>query len=740
MPAAAPNRSPKVRSTPAAISFALVPVNKWRTFWSTVTRYEADKVTPWLGLRNSIGVAAPIAIGIALGSPAAGLAIATGSLNVSFSDGHQPYRQRARRMGAASVLVALAVFLGVLSHREPVLSIFLCAAWSLAAGLLVALSTEAADLGTVSLVTLIVYAAQPIAPDRALGAAALALLGGLLQIGLALLLWPVRRNLSQLRDLAAVYSGLARSADSPPDVFAAPPAGAEVTQAQHSLASLGRDPVAERYRSLLNQAERMRLSLLALARLRARLEREAAGSAAAAIVQKIVRRASVSLSAIGDSILSADPSFVKDAGELEPLAEDLHHLETEARASSLTALLRDAGHQADALAGQIRAAADLAAIATPAGDAALDRAESGKPWSLRRGGTLATLRANLSLGSAAFRHAVRLAVCVAAGEALARGFFGNRGYWLPMTVAIVLKPDFTSTFSRGVLRLAGTLIGLVLTTAFFHLFSPSLALQAVLIAALTFALRSVGQANYGIFVVAISALIVFLVALTGAPPQQVILARGLTTAAGGALALVAYWLWPTWERTQTSEVMAQLLDAYRDYFRAVSQAYLTQGVASPETLDRARHLARLARSNQEASFERLRAEEGFDAHHDASPLLAAFAGMLASSHRFVHAVMALEAGVAGGRDLPTPRPQFRTFANHVELTLYLLAAVLRGSRVSLDTLPSLREDHRALLHASVSPHEVYSLVNVETDRIANSLNTLCEQALPWLAAAPAKSG
>jgi uncharacterized membrane protein YccC len=38
-----------------------------------------------------------------------------------------------------------------------------------------------------------------------------------------------------------------------------------------------------------------------------------------------------------------------------------------------------------------------------------------------------------------------------------------------MTVAIVLKPDFASTFSRGALRLGGTFGGLVFATALFHL-------------------------------------------------------------------------------------------------------------------------------------------------------------------------------------------------------------------------------------------------------------------------------
>ena len=39
-----------------------------------------------------------------------------------------------------------------------------------------------------------------------------------------------------------------------------------------------------------------------------------------------------------------------------------------------------------------------------------------------------------------------------------------RSYWLAMTIALVLKPDFGSTFSRGILRLAGTYVGLFVAT------------------------------------------------------------------------------------------------------------------------------------------------------------------------------------------------------------------------------------------------------------------------------------
>ena len=49
---------------------------------------------------------------------------------------------------------------------------------------------------------------------------------------------------------------------------------------------------------------------------------------------------------------------------------------------------------------------------------------------------------------------------IAVADALARGFSLRRSYWLPMTVAMVLRSDLAATFSRGVLRLLGTFVGL----------------------------------------------------------------------------------------------------------------------------------------------------------------------------------------------------------------------------------------------------------------------------------------
>jgi len=685
-----------------------------------------------MALRNSIGVAMPLASGVAFGALSGGLIVSTGALNVAFSDSDAPYAQRARRMLGASALVGCAVFGGALCGHSSVIAVATATMWAFAAGMLVALGSTAADLGAMSLVVLVVYSAFPMSVEKALVSGLLACAGGLFQTLLAVAFWPLRRLAPERRTLGELYRALARAAASPVHASEAPPATAESTQAQNALATLDRDHSieAERYRLLLSQAERMRLSLVTLASLRKRVEREEPANPAVEVLDRGFYLFSRVLSSLGNSLVAGEPARAapEELQELQTLAEKLRLLE-EGRASPAAAMVADARFQLDAIAGQLRSAADLAAYATTSGFQAFERHEARQPWSLQLGSIAATLRANMSLNSAAFRHAVRLAVCIAIGDGIGRGLHWRRSYWLPMTIAIVLKPDFSATFSRGVLRLTGTFLGLVLATVMFHVLPPGLAAQVALIVVLMFIMRCFGPANYGILVIAVTALVVLLIALTGDAPSNVIAARGLNTVIGGAIALIAYWLWPTWERTQAPEAMAQMLDAFREYFRAIRESYLNPEQPLARQLDRARFTARRARSNFEASVDRLSAEPGVSAE-----TLHTLSAMMASSHRLVHAFMALESGLTTSRAV-APRNAFRPFADHVELTLYYLAAALRDSPLTRADLPDLREDHHALVQSGDPLTERYALVNVETDRITNSLNTLSEEALQWKAGA-----
>ena len=711
------------------------------TFWNTVIRFERSKVTPWIGLRNALGVAVPLIVGVATGETAGGLMMAVGALNVSYSDGVEPYRQRAWRMLAASCFGALAVGAGGLLSSDHLLPIPLAAVCAFAAGMMAAVGETASNIGVMTLATLIVFAAQTMTPVAALQSGLLAFGGGLLQTALAVATWPVGRYRPELRALAALYSELARSAANAEESAASdapPPASQQSTAAQQALRSLAGDRSldAERCLALLSQAERIRLTLLALARLRIRLGRESGSGAQTAILDQTLKAASHALTAIAEwpgamsfdglTAVGNDAGDASDARLRTPLNE-VRQIEAAANQlrGSADVMTSNARWQLDALAGQIRSAAELAFHTTPAGSALFAARESASPWTLRLAGAMANLRANLTLNSAVFRHALRMAAFVAIGEAISRYTGSRRGYWLPMTVAIVLRPDFTATFTRGVLRIAGTLAGLLVSTGLVHFLMPGAGPEVFLIVFFTFLLRCFGSANYGIFVTALTALIVFLVSFNGLAPGPIMIARGLNTLAGGAIALVGYWLWPTWERTLAPDLLADMLDAYRHYLQAVRDAYLQPGGEFAARLDRTRLAARLARSNAEASLARLRAEPGVS-----DDQLTLLDKILVSSYRLVHALMSLEAGLATSEPVPA-RDAFRKLANDTDATLYYLAAALRGSSIERSHLPDLREDHHALQQSGDSNVERYALVNVESDRMVNSLNTLSEHVLDY---------
>jgi len=682
-----------------------------------------------MALRNSIGVLLPLIAGFALNMPRGGVVVASGALNVAYSDRSDSYAQRAKRMVAASILCALGVLLGALSGSHNAAAVIIATMWAFAAGMFVAAGTAAADLGVISLVTLLIYAAQPLTARQALISSGLALGGGLLQTALSVALWPVRRYEPERRALATFFLELARAAEQPLSSTSAPPATSHSMQAQEALSGLDRDTGIEavRYRALLSQAERIQLSLLVLSRLHLRMQRESPLHSGVQILRDYLKKAAQVLQAIGDSLLSGVPADaskeVLAAGESYTL---LLRQETDGLpATFLAAVAKDGRFQMDALNGQLRAALELAANATPTGQVAFVKQEAQQPWRLRFSGLMATLRANLNLQSSVFRHAVRLAAMVALGNGLERAFYWHRSYWLPMTIALVLKPEFTTTFTRGVLRIGGTIVGLFLATALVRLLPETVTTQILLIFVFALLLRWVGPANYGIFAVAISALVVFLIAITGVSPKEVIWARGINTAAGGALALLAYWIWPTWERTQVSERIAEMLDAYREYFHSLAQSYVVNETGNTSELDRVRLNARMARTNLEASIDRLGVEPGTTAEQ-----ITRLNALMASSHRLVHALMALDAGWQHTAAAPA-RTAFHKFAADVEKTLTLLAVALRGARVQVKEFPDLREDHHVLIRSGDQKIERYALVNVEADRIVNSLNTLREQVMEW---------
>lgn len=581
-----------------------------RTLRDSLLRIKHPDVPLTVALRNTAGVTAPLIVGALSGHLDAGIGIAAGALNVMFSDQPGPYRQRLRTILLAALGGALSGYAGFVFGAQRDAMIALALVWGFAGGMLVLFGTAATRVGMTSMILLVIAAATPLPAAAAVAAAALLFAGGALQALLAVVAWPLQRYRPERTALAQTYREIAALARYPPPRDT-PPAATDALNALQDIL-LGRDQAhgraMEAFRVLLDEAERIRLELLALGELdSAPSELDAVRTATADVLEAIA----AALDA-GDPPRGADDS-------LQRLDQAL---------ATATASLRP---HLQALAGALGAAVRNADWAGSRGELRAATAERVLPPALRGTAPLAQLRANLNPHAVAFRHALRMAFALALGVAAERVLGLAHGYWLPMTLAIVLRADFASTLQFGVLRAIGTLLGLVLTSALL-LLAPGLAAKIAMLAALCFLFRWLANANYALAVAALTGTVVILLDLDGLSPAQSLHDRAIATVLACAAALAGYLAWPTWERGRVRAAMALMLESYAVYLDALADAGDRVRRAN------ARAAARVARSNALASLERLRTEPATPA-----ALLALIESLFAHASRLVRSAMALEA-------------------------------------------------------------------------------------------------
>ncbi|MFD9675814.1 FUSC family protein, partial [Streptomyces sp. NPDC059981] len=186
---------------------------------------------------------------------------------------------------------------------------------------------------------------------------------------------------------------------------------------------------------------------------------------------------------------------------------------------------------------------------------------------------LRDVRAELRPGSPILRHAVRVTAVACAGYLIGQELPFGHGYWAPMTSVMVMRPDFTQTWSRAVARFAGTLVGVGVATAIVQLAQPGMYLSgllAVVSAALMYVLMRTGYAVGQLF---LSAYVVFLLGMGGVRWDQTVPDRIALTLVGGVLAMVAYAVYPAWETPRLRDRLADWLAAVGRYAAAVLEQY-----------------------------------------------------------------------------------------------------------------------------------------------------------------------
>jgi uncharacterized membrane protein YccC len=590
------------------------------------------------------GVLLPLLIGILAGRQEDGVFAALGALLAGIASFQGVTRTRLSAVTVAGLGAALSTFVGAtVAAASPWGLIPVVVVWGYAAGLAVCLGPRWSAVAVLWPLALLIAVGTPLDPAHAAIRAGLVLAGTALQGVIVMLSWAARRGghersalSASYRDLAAYAEGIAdgRVQAPAPTAF---PAAARLADPNPLIPRGTRHTLDE----LLEHAERVRAALAALS----------VHGAADPAARRLAAESARALSAAAVA-LAAGPS------ELQPLPSPADAPDSDWRwaADALVAELRGVREALAALESEPARTA-VAEPATPVpGDAA----------PIRR-----TLRAHLTPTGETGRHALRLAVAAGLAETLVRVTGLYEGRWIVLTVFLVLKPDYTSTISRGMHRALGTAAGAVLAALIATLLHGSpvgLALLAGLAVAAAYAVFEVDYLTYSVF---LTAFVVLLLEFVGMRADTTAAVRLMNTAIGSALALVAYAAWPTWHGRTAPQIFERLVEAHEGYAEALLDELEAPGQSAPNRLRALQSSARRARTDAEAALARLAAEPPYPQF---TPEAARSA--VASAKRVAHAELSLHALVTSpGGSTDVPRAQ--ALAESTQSALAELASEVR---------------------------------------------------------------
>jgi hypothetical protein len=118
----------------------------------------------------------------------------------------------------------------------------------------------------------------------------------------------------------------------------------------------------------------------------------------------------------------------------------------------------------------------------------------------------------------------------------------QRGYWLVVAAATVLRPEFAATFTRGTERALGACLGVALAGAIAVGLHPAGGVTVVIVGLLAWAGYATFPASFAVGFGCITAVVVFLLDTISPDTLATAEARLLDTLVGGTIGLLAYAL------------------------------------------------------------------------------------------------------------------------------------------------------------------------------------------------------
>lgn len=604
---------------------------------------------PWAAAgRAALALAGPLAIGVATDRVTYGVLASLGALNMVVLDRDEAYRLRIIRMVPPQLAGALGIVMGHQVADRGWTTVLVLVATALVSGVISPIGGIASSCGLMLLLMTVVGGGVPL-PGPWWLPPLLLIAGGAVVLVLALVAWPWRRGRPERAAVAEVYYAAAdrlRAAERP---LGHPTASRDITAAidnaydilvRHRAGSPGRDPATQHLMIQLNAVNPILEAIAAVTR-----------------ETPVDPRFAEAVTRLGDAVATGGDVLVEPGFVPRTPAE-----------TALRSALRHA-------AGR---------LAPPPADAtgvfARDPDALGLPqlaWGPRAG---VRHMATVVASRAAWTYGARLALCIGIASVLVQVADLPRSYWVALTITFVLKPDFGSVFVRGVLRAAGTLVGVAVAAALLT-YVPRGWPDVPVVAALGFLLPIATSRSYGMQTAAITPLmLLFTDQLGHAGVRGLVPARILDTLLGCAIVLVfGYLLWPDGRRTRLREMVAGAAGANAAYLRLL----LAEGADGRAARSRGRRKAYNTLTGARTAFQQALAEPP-----PTSRRAAAFWPVLVAVERMTDSIAAASAYVDGGA--PTPDQEtVDAVADRVEA---LARALGEGRPVSGTGRPGKRAD------------------------------------------------
>jgi Fusaric acid resistance protein-like len=142
---------------------------------------------------------------------------------------------------------------------------------------------------------------------------------------------------------------------------------------------------------------------------------------------------------------------------------------------------------------------------------------------------------------AGWQYVLRIAICLAAAGCFDRLWPGHHGYWVSITVVIVVQRNLEAALPRALQRAGGTAVG-VLLAAVVVLGPPPPWAAVLLIAAFAAARPVLMDANYAAYAAVMTPLVILLLDFGEGPSMAVVVDRLVATLAGCVVAVTLGYL------------------------------------------------------------------------------------------------------------------------------------------------------------------------------------------------------